>query len=229
MIERIVKETEWLERLGELPLWNPPTGSTLIVAPHPDDETLGAGGLIASCRARGVDVVVAAVTDGERAYPKTPGLAARRRGEQIEALLCLGVRDECIIRFGFPDSDVAANEQGLVDRLTELVSEDTHLIAPWKGDFHPDHQACGRAAERVAGEVGAMLTSYFFWTWHLGTLASLKNLRLFRFPLPRGLMLAKTEALSCHRAQLFRETGDPILPESLLPPARRPFEVFAAT
>ena len=226
MPESPVKETDWLQALGTLPTWDPPIEPVLIVAPHPDDETLGAGGLIAAQRLAGVDVIVAAVTDGEKAYGYTPGLAALRRVEQTNALALLGVPSGNIIRFGLPDSDVASREHELVERLAPLVSEHTHVIAPWQGDFHPDHAACGRAAQKLALQTGARLTSYFFWTWHYGTPTLLNNLPLRSFRLTEKLLLAKTEALLCHHSQLAHPSGKPVLPESLLGPARRPFEVF---
>lgn len=227
MIESAVKEPEWLSALTTLTEWDPPTAPMLIVAPHPDDETLGAGGLIAAQRAKGIDVLVAAVTDGERAYGYTEGLAEQRRVEQTQALVRLGVGSDKIVRFGLPDGDVPDHEQTLVERLTPLVSKNMHVIAPWQGDFHSDHSACGRAAEQVAREAGATLTSYFFWTWHFGNPDLLNALHLCRFPLTPDLLQTKTEALRCHRSQLVRESGDPVLPESLLGPARRSFEVFA--
>lgn len=55
----------------------------VVVAPHPDDEVLGCGGLIAAARAAGVPVLIIALTDGEQAYPDEPGWHPRcwaRRG-----------------------------------------------------------------------------------------------------------------------------------------------------
>jgi LmbE family N-acetylglucosaminyl deacetylase len=227
MIQPLVSEEEWLEALRALPVWDPPPAPALVIAPHPDDETLGAGGWIAAQRLRGVDIVVAAVTDGERAYGETPGLAEARRLEQNEALARLGVPSEKIVRLGLPDSDVTTWESELAERLAPLISAKTHVIAPWKGDCHPDHQACGRAAEQVARQAGATLTSYFFWTWHLARVEDLRGLPLCRFPLTADLLRAKAEALSCHRSQLQHESSEPVLPELLLGPAQRPFEVFA--
>jgi len=44
MINPLVSESEWVKALDMLPSWDPPRAkSMLIVAPHPDDETLGAG------------------------------------------------------------------------------------------------------------------------------------------------------------------------------------------
>lgn len=200
----------------------------LIVAPHPDDEVLGVGGLIAMQRMRDVDVIVAAVTDGENCYAGTSGLRKIRRNEQEGALHRLGVDRDKIVRFQLPDSSVASKEAELIEGLMQLISDDTHIVAPWPGDFHPDHEACGRAAAEVARRTGSALSFYFFWTWHRGTIELISELSLSSLPLDRDIMLAKTEALLQHQSQLVRESGDPILPDRLLAPARRPYEVFLA-
>ena len=224
-----VSETEWLHTLNELPVWSAPAVPMLVVSPHPDDETLGCGGLIAAERRRGAQVLVAAITDGEHAYPGAEGgesLAAIRRQEQDNALARLGVSQECILRFGLTDSDVGAREAELVERLIDHVTSESCIVAPWEGDFHPDHQACGRAAAEAAGRTGARLVSYFFWTWHRGTPQTIAGLKLATFPLDEELLRAKTEALACHRSQLERPGGGPVLPPELLGPARRAFETF---
>jgi LmbE family N-acetylglucosaminyl deacetylase len=227
MIVPIVEEHEWINCLDALASWQPPAASLLVIAPHPDDETLAVGGLIAAHRAKGLEVIVAAVTDGENAYPDFPGLGDLRSGEQREALNRLGVGADNIVRLKLSDSGVASQERLLVEQLMPLVSRSTSIVAPWRGDFHPDHEACGRAAEEVARRTGASLTSYFFWTWHRGTTELLQEMSLHSFSLSDESLLAKSEALLCHRSQLARESGDPILPESLLAPARRSFEVFS--
>ena len=163
---------------------------------------------------------------GRRAYGYDPDLGNIRESEQRNALARLGVGSEHIIRLRLPDSDVGSHETELVDKLLSFVTKGTHLVAPWRGDFHPDHEACGRAAEQVANRTGARLTSYFFWTWHRGTTTTLDGLSLRSFPLNPHHLWSKSEALRCHRSQLTHESGEPILPENLLAPARRPFEVF---
>ena len=226
MIVPLVLEDEWLVALEDLPVWAPPPMPFVVLAPHPDDETLGAGGLIAAHCLHGREVVVVAATDGESAYGYDPVLGRIRESEQRNALAHLGVPGENIIRLRLPDSDVASHEARLVDKLLPFVTKETHLVAPWRGDFHPDHEACGRAAEWVAFRTGAMLTSYFFWTWHRGTTASLDKGALCSFPLNQRHLQSKSEALQCHRSQLKHHSGEPILPDNLLAPARRPFEVF---
>lgn len=219
-------EAEWLSITCDLPEWSPPPFPTLIVAPHPDDETLGAGGLIAAQRARGVAVKVAAVTDGERAYGETPGLASLRQEEQARALEQLSVPCEQITRLRLPDGNVASFEAELEGQLSPMVSRETLVVTTWRGDRHPDHEACGRVAKRLATQTGATLCSYFFWIWHWGTTDEFRALKAHKFMLGDDLLRAKSEALLCHRSQLYRENGGPVLPELLLGPARRPFEVF---
>jgi LmbE family N-acetylglucosaminyl deacetylase len=199
----------------------------VVVVPHPDDETLAVGGLIAIQRAKGVDVTIIAVTDGENAYEQNQGLAELRREEQICALERLGVPRRKVIRLGLTDSDVAGREDELIAQLRSFITEGTQVIAPWSGDFHPDHEACGRAAEIAAREARATLLSYFFWTWHRGSVSTLETLRLHKFVLTAEAMTAKREALACHGSQLEHEPEPEILPDDLLWPARMPFEVFA--
>jgi LmbE family N-acetylglucosaminyl deacetylase len=221
-----VSESEWLSFLTPLAPFKFPTGDVVIVAPHPDDETLGAGGLIYSLRTHGISVTVIAVTDGENAYKDEPGLGATRIKEQTDALSALGVGDTNIARLHLPDGDVAAHELKLVRRTLPLVSAATDLIAPLSGDFHPDHEACGRAAKAVALQTGARLSSYLFWTWHRGTPEALNKSALRSFDLDEAAMTARESALRYHHSQLEHPSGAPILPDLLLAPARRPFEVF---
>jgi LmbE family N-acetylglucosaminyl deacetylase len=227
MVIPIAGETEWTHRLEGIPVWEPRFKATIVVVPHPDDETLATGGFIAAQRARGVDITVVAVTDGENAYTENQGLASLRRKEQTCALARLGVPRQKVIRLGLIDSNVAGQEDELVAALRPLITTDTQVLAPWVGDFHPDHEACARATEVVVRDVGATLISYFFWTWHRGVIATLDGLNLRKVALSEEMMVAKREALTCHASQLRHAPEPEILPAGLLWPARMPFEVFA--
>ena len=227
MVIPLVRETEWAFRLNSIPAFKPGGASMLVVVPHPDDETLAIGGLIASQRAKGVDVTIVAVTDGENAYVENKGLAELRREEQTRALARLGVPQHKILRLGLIDSDVAAQVNELAVRLRPLITPATQVLAPWVGDFHPDHVACARATKMIVQDVGATLVSYFFWTWHRGTVATLNGLKLQKFALSGETSIAKGEALACHASQLKHGPEPEILPDHLLWPARMPFEVFA--
>ncbi len=51
-------------------------GTCLILAPHPDDESLGCGGLIAACVAAGRSPLVVILTDGAGSHPNSQGVSA---------------------------------------------------------------------------------------------------------------------------------------------------------
>ena len=226
MIIPVVQEAEWMSLLSDLPSWQPPAKRTIVLSPHPDDETLGSGGLIARLRSKEIDVTVIAVTDGENAYGSDDQLGEIREREQTNALGKLGVEPEHVVRFRFPDSGLKDCERRLIDMLQTVVSANAHIVAPWRFDFHPDHEVCGRAAKAVAREKDLQITSYFFWTWHRGDRRTLNGLQLVSLQLTSDEILAKQDALRCHQSQLQHSGGSPILPEYLLGPARRSFEVF---
>src|ERR1700757_119645 len=116
----LTSEAAWLPLFRGLADWDLPLMPTLVLAPHPDDETLGAGGLIARlCRAA-VPVTIVAITDGEGAYADTPHLGAVRVLEQNEALRRLGVPERRIRRLRLPDRNVSAYEDQLVDLLLPI-------------------------------------------------------------------------------------------------------------
>jgi LmbE family N-acetylglucosaminyl deacetylase len=219
-------ESSWDSLFASAQPWSPPRKETIVVVPHPDDEILGVGGYIAECAALKLPITVVAVTDGENAYPDFPSLAAIRRGEQRRALETLGVRSASIVRLRLPDSGVAAREEELIERLLTMVSSDAHILAPWPQDYHPDHESCGRAALEVSKQTGAMLTFYFFWTWHRRIPSLLKNLPLRSLALTDESQRIKLKALSQHVSQLEHPWAEPILPEHLLWPAKCSFEVF---
>jgi LmbE family N-acetylglucosaminyl deacetylase len=125
-----------------------------------------------------------------------------------------------------PDSGVSPHEHRLADCLRGLLTPGTTLVAPWDLDPHPDHEACGRAAARAAEKSNCRLVSYFFWAWHRFMPDAIQSLSLRRFDLDPELCAAKISALAEYRSQLQRETGEPILPDLLLAPARRNFETF---
>ena len=78
----------WVE-LGLLPAADPAAwASAVIVAAHPDDEVLGAGGTMALLAAAGARLRLVAVTDGEAAHPGADpaGMARARIAESAAAL-----------------------------------------------------------------------------------------------------------------------------------------------
>ena len=94
------------------------------------------------------------------------------------------------------------------------------------GTFIPTTRPAVAPRRKSREEPARSLTFYFFWTWHRGTTQLISDLSLSSLPLDFQALRAKTEALLHHWSQLARDSGDPILPDLLLVPARRPYEVF---
>ena len=167
-------EEEWarwpgLDRVPSVDLGG--VREVVVVAPHPDDETLGFGGGLAVLAARGVRLRVVAVTDGESSHPDSSvftreQLVARRAAERARALAALGAGGAEVERLRLPDGGVAGREPELVRRLARAYRDSDLCVAPWEGDPHPDHEAVGRAARDAAQALGVRLLSYPVWAWH---------------------------------------------------------------
>ena len=222
----LTSEDTWLPFIRNLPEWNPPLQPTIVLAPHPDDETLGAGGLIAKLRSKGVPVTVIAITDGEGAYADAKGLAEVRVQEQTAALGRLDVAERYIHRLKLPDRKLTENEGRLYEFVMQWMKPNSHIIAPWIKDFHPDHEAAGRVAGKIATLKNLPLTSYIFWTWHRGSPETLSGTSMVSLPLTQEEQDTKRHALAAHASQFQHPDGQPILSEELLAPARRSFEVY---
>lgn len=206
----------------------------VVVAPHPDDETLGAGGLIHSCRQVGREVVVVAVTDGEAADPGADDkarrtLARRRQAEQREAVRRLGIEDAHLHRLSFGDGQLEGSIEALASRLTPVLDERTTVAVTLSGDGHPDHAATAEAARQAAAVAGCDCIEYPIWAWHW-TEPNTTDL-----PWARGrvhvlsdlALGAKRRAIEAYRSQTDDLVGDaPILPPHVLRRLLRPAEVF---
>ncbi|MBW3576601.1 MAG: PIG-L family deacetylase [Actinobacteria bacterium] len=143
---------ELRSRLGEGPVIGLPRfDRVLVVAPHPDDETLLCGGTVSALADRGADVRVVVATDGTASrVPLAPGeLARRRREETRQACATLGVGDPVFV--GLRDGDLTAQVGALTDAVQDqLEAFAPHLVlVPWFGDAHPDHRACSAALVRT--------------------------------------------------------------------------------
>lgn len=217
----------WIVTLDDVPRLEPPSGPITVVAPHPDDETLGAGGVIAFAARRGQRVTIATVTDGEAAPVDLDGLAKIRTHEQQAALETLGAGDAPVHRLCLPDGAVSDRIESLTLALELLAGPGTTLIAPWRHDGHPDHEACAEAAARAARTTGARLLSYPIWAWDQ-RVELLPWSRLRRVDLPDDVAADKRRAIACHRSQLRPAAAPPVVPPHLEAHFSNPFEVFVA-
>lgn len=206
----------WDEGLSDLDItgWH----DVVVVAPHPDDEVLGVGGLMRRLVRDGTSVTVVAVTDGEAARPPA-GWTAQRLGvartlEATAACAELGV--PAPRRLVLPDGRLAAHEDTLTEALNGYLSPDTVCLATWRHDGHPDHEATGRAAAAACTHTGARLVEYPVWMWHWARPGDpdVPWSRAHRWVLPDDDLEAKARAVAHHRTQLDPPAAGvgPVLP-----------------
>ncbi|HYN33802.1 MAG TPA: PIG-L family deacetylase [Ilumatobacteraceae bacterium] len=220
----------WGPALRTATAWSPPRLRTVCVVPHPDDEVLSMGGLIARQRSARLEVCVLAVTDGDAAYDPDgdEDLANVRRVEQDSAVAHLGLAAP-IVRLGLPDGKVPEYEASLIDSIRHHIDQDCLVVAPWRKDCHPDHEAVGRAARAAAVAEGATLVSSMFWAWHYRSVKSLDSVDVLELPMSPEERADKRTAIECHHSQFDSWNGsDPILNDELLTPALWPSEYFIA-
>ena len=171
---------------GERPVIGLPAfRSVLVLAPHPDDESVGAGGTIRLLADAGAAVVVVFATSGEATIgsPDHPEeVASRRRSEAMAACRLLGATPRFL---DHPDgslsgaTDVLAGEVGAV---IEELSPDA-VFLPWFADGHPDHEACTVALSTLGIDRRVEVWGFETWT-----------------PLPANRLVDITPAVGAKRA-----------------------------
>ena len=220
------------------------SGTTLVLAPHMDDESLGCGLMLAS-RPDKHCLHVAFATDGSHS-PARPGqsraeaqeLAALRRREAIAALGVLGVPEAHAVFLDFEDGTLQEQWPALEQALAALVErlQPDWVFVPFRYDRHPDHlalraaavAACGRGATKEPG-----LVEYFVYTqWRLlgsGDVRDYVAVESLRQIEASEFGAVKRRALDCHRSQTtchYAWQTRPILTAELLDRACREPEVY---
>ncbi|AZF05724.1 PIG-L deacetylase family protein [Pseudomonas sp. R5-89-07] len=220
-------------RLAELPHVSveqlvPEGCRAVIIAPHPDDEVLGCGGLLQGLAALGRPIQLISVTDGSASHPGSKRwpvqrLSVVRPQESAQALHRLGLPLHSLkwLRAGFTDSKVAEREAELTAFIQRYLKPNDVVFATWREDGHCDHEAVGRASAEAARAVGAQLYELPVWTWHWATAEDgmVPWERARKIPLTPEKVARKRHAIHAFASQL---EGDP---QVGLPPVLAPYVV----
>ena len=191
-------------------------GPFVVLAPHPDDESLGCGGLIALAAEAGIEVHVAVLTDGAGSHPNSkrfppPELARLRACEVREAAALLGVAPERLHPLGAHDTR-APHDGPEFARLAETLSDLLRatgartLFTTWRHDPHGDHVAAHAIARRAATRGGARLRCYPVWGWTLDE-QEIEFATGVRLDVTSALA-KKRAAIAAHRSQTTDLIGD---------------------
>ena len=203
-----------------VPPLTPDGRRVVVVAAHPDDETLGAGGFLRAARATGAQVELVVATDGEAAFgAPSEDLGRARREELRDALGEIGLGDVVVHWLGLPDSGLADCTAELAAALTPLLCDADVCLFPWVGDPHPDHAAAGLAAF-AAAPARTHRWAFPIWTLprHTPEDADLPWHHAAVFALDADALAAKRRAIGRFGSQLAPAPGPeaPILPADVL-------------
>jgi LmbE family N-acetylglucosaminyl deacetylase len=188
---------------------------TLIIAPHPDDDAIAAGGLIQRILCRGGEVRVVFITDGDNnPWPQRliqrkwfldrddrRSWGALRQEEALCSLARFGMNERAAAFLGFPDQRIAGLarrgdlrlRQALEDHIARF--DPTLVVSPSSLDLHADHRAIAWFAHAAAAE-RQMVTYVVHGSAPANRLAC-------RLQLTDRERQCKREAIECHQSQLL--------------------------
>ena len=220
-------------------------GKTLIVAPHPDDESLGCGGAIALLRKYEREVEVLTISDGTLSHPNSKKfppekLRELRETEMLAALEILDVSPDKVKFLRFPDRRVP-NESSpdftaAVETVKGFLTEHSPatIVVPWRRDPHPDHRATWQifhAANAFLDDV-LRIIEYPIWLWEMADAADLPaadEVEIWRLDIAE-VAAQKQSAIHAHLSQttgLIDDDADGFrLPPEVLAHFAVPFEIY---
>jgi len=146
----------------------PPNGRVLVLAAHPDDESLGCGGILALHNRQGNPIKVIFVTSGMTGDPQGyyRGLDYRelRRNEARKATRVLGI--EALEFWDYPDGKLPEASDLSVRLLALLRREKPDIVyRPSLDEIHPDHWALASAFAEASQQYEWSLMDYCYEVW----------------------------------------------------------------
>jgi N-acetylglucosamine malate deacetylase 2 len=146
---------------------------TIMLAAHPDDESIGAGATLASLPA----LLIIHATDGapldmrdarKYGYTSRRAYANARRQELHRALEVAEADHAELMEWGIPDKQAARQMRKLTDLLSPMLRDhDLLMTHPYEGG-HPDHDACAFSAHAATRLSGKKVTLAEFTSYHNG-------------------------------------------------------------
>jgi LmbE family N-acetylglucosaminyl deacetylase/SAM-dependent methyltransferase len=166
----------------------------VVFSAHPDDETLGVGGLLALAGELGIPVSVIVATAADARIVELQS-ALSRLTPTID-LTVLGLTDGALKH----EADLL--REGIDRALAARGGAGTLVLAPWPGDRHGDHRTLGREVAAACELHGDALLLYPIWLWQWGSLDDLPWDRVSEVELDPRARGRKRAALSAFASQL---------------------------
>lgn len=151
--------------------------TVIVFAPHPDDEVLGTGGLLAKAAAAGERTVVIVFAAGVGSHPlhKEHLITRRRDAETKEAHEILGVSETIQLKlrdslqyFGEGALKEEIVSQEIIPKLYEIVKKEKNarLFIPAIDDMHADHKAVAHAVIQMHVQYAMTCPVYTYTVWN---------------------------------------------------------------
>lgn len=159
----------------------------VIIAPHPDDEAIGCGGLIQALVERGALPHVIILTGGEGSHRgccdiTAEDLIAGRHGLTLKASETMGLPVANIHCLHYPDGGVAL-EHPETERLTALLKElkPDAVFVPHRGEGWNDHLQAAEITKHLLKGQKVSIYEYCVWMWYYNVWClDFKQARLLR-------------------------------------------------
>lgn len=213
----------------------------LILAPHPDDEIIGIGGIVLQVLQNKGAVYIVYLTDGEEsgAWNDKERIKKERINISEEVVNMLNIPVENIYRLRLKDGKVPHRGDSdffeVVKILTDIVEKvqpDT-VFATHYLDYWPfDHVACSEMAIEIQKRLTTKTDFWFYWVWtwyHLKPwhLKSLLKRKLIKVDISNEH--SQKMKLMNHYLQPKSPEGKPwsgSLPKSMFYPFTKPYEII---
>jgi LmbE family N-acetylglucosaminyl deacetylase len=185
----------------------------IVVAPHPDDESLACGGLIADACRQAIRGKVVIVSDGAGSHPNSKAyppdrLRALREDEARQAGTEVGLEPDDVLFLGLADRFVpseGAEAERAIGKIMRCVEQTgaKSLFVSWRHDPHCDHEASYQIAHEVQRRVGKLrLFEYVVWGHTLPPSTDVDPIRSgFRISIDHEAQVKKRRAIAAHRSQ----------------------------
>ncbi len=140
----------------------PKIDSFLILAPHPDDESMGCSGSAMLMNDGGVSSAIAFITNGERLHGEASEIiAAKRIAEAQQSSKLLKCKNTFFLNI--PDGEVRQNEILLYQKLFEIIdsTKPDMIFSPSPLDYHHDHIATARVCLKLHKELCTFKLAFY--------------------------------------------------------------------
>ncbi|MFX1311807.1 MAG: PIG-L deacetylase family protein [Promethearchaeota archaeon] len=188
----------------------------MVFAPHPDDESYGAGCLILKWLEEGHEIHIIWFTDGRAGYRKDrkentlvdceatriseDQLAKIRLAEADKAAEFLGVKKENRHFLKFYDSELKNHIKNAVEKIKDIVKDADRFVIPSGNNKHLDHQATHDIAIKVAEELNLNNIEFYVYAFYNPLKAQEEHLIKIKLG---DLRFKVYKALKIHKSQFY--------------------------